>query len=175
MFRLHGLPHKMAVADADAGANAAVTIECLVDEDLRTRSKLVQVGQEDGSDRETCDTFEVRAQELSPGSYVGLISLKRPLDYEARSSYNLVVRALDGGPEGARASITNVLIEVEDVQDQKPFFVNAPYSATVPENTPPGSSIFKVLVRDGDTGLPRKVLKQAAHMSIVSPILTSDF
>ena len=43
------------------------------------------------------------------------------------------------------------------LQDQKPFFVNAPYSATVAENTPPGSSIFKVLVRDGDTGLPRKV------------------
>ena len=62
----------MAVADADAGANAAVRIECVLE-------------GEDGSDhRETCDTFDVRAQELSPGSYAGLISLKRPLDYEAR-------------------------------------------------------------------------------------------
>ena len=64
-----------------------------------------------------------------------------------------------GGPEaeGARASTASVLVEVEDVQDQTPLFVNAPFSATVPENTPPGSPIFKVLVRDGDTGLPRKV------------------
>ena len=43
--------HKMAVADADAGPNAVVSIECVV-------------GEEDGSDQETCDTFEVRAQEL---------------------------------------------------------------------------------------------------------------
>ena len=98
----------------------------------------------------------------SPGSYAGLLSLRRPLDYEARSSYNLVLRAVDGagGPEaegGARASTASVLVEVEDVQDQTPLFVNAPFSATVPENTPPGSPIFKVLVRDGDTGLPRKV------------------
>ena len=42
---------KMAVADADAGPNAVVSIECVV-------------GEEDGSDQETCDTFEVRAQEL---------------------------------------------------------------------------------------------------------------
>ena len=64
-----------------------------------------------------------------------------------------------GGPEadGARVSTASVLVEVEDVQDQTPLFVNAPFSATVPENTPPGSPIFKVLVRDGDTGLPRKV------------------
>ena len=142
----------MAVADADAGPNAVVRIECVIE-------------KEDGSDRETCDTFDIRAQELSPGSYVGLISLRRPLDYEARSSYNLVLRAVDGGPDGARTSTTSVLVEVEDVQDQKPFFVNAPYSATVPENTPPGSPIFKVLVRDGDTGLPRKVriFRQRPH------------
>ena len=72
-----------------------------------------------------------------------------------------MLRAVDGagGPEGdgPRASTASVLVEVEDVQDQTPLFVNAPFSATVPENTPPGSPIFKVLVRDGDTGLPRKV------------------
>ena len=46
----------MAVADADAGANAVVRIECVVDE-------------EDGSDMETCETFEIRAQELRDQSH----------------------------------------------------------------------------------------------------------
>ena len=119
---------KVAVADADAGLNALVTLEC--------------VSTNDQTDEETCETFDIRAQELSPGSYVGLVSLKKPLDYEARSSYNLVVRAIDGAVgEDVKASTTNLLIEVEDVQDQKPLFVNAPYSATLPENTPPVSCL----------------------------------
>ena len=74
---------------------------------------------------------------------MGLISLKKPLDYESRSSYNLVLRATDGIEGGVQLSSTaNVFIEVLDVQDQKPFFVNAPYSATVQENTPPVSFPF---------------------------------
>ena len=68
---------------------------------------------------------------------MGLISLKRPLDYEARSSYNMIILAQDSGTvPGRLSSTTNVLIQINESQDQKPFFVNAPYSATVKENTP---------------------------------------
>ena len=84
-------------------------------------------------------------------------------------------RASDKGFPSLSSS-TNVLVEVNDVQDQTPFFVNAPYSATVEENTPAvnvsriklfsevikslifqGTSIFNILVRDGDTGFPREI------------------
>ena len=41
---------------------------------------------------EACDTFDLRAQEQSPGSYIGLITLRKPLNYEARSSYDMVIR-----------------------------------------------------------------------------------
>ena len=80
-----------------------------------------------------------------------MITLKRPLDYESRSSYNLVIEAVDakddnqpfdidprtnnGDGSKRRRAETNVYVEVNDVQDQEPFFVNAPYSATVAENT----------------------------------------
>ena len=80
-----------------------------------------------------------------------MITLKRPLDYESRSSYNLVIEAVDGRDQDQpfdidprtnsrdgskqRSAETNVYVEVNDVQDQDPFFVNAPYSATVAENT----------------------------------------
>ncbi len=66
---------------------------------------------------------------------MGLISLIQPLDYESRSSYNLVLKATDNSGSGLSSS-ANVFIEVQDVQDQDPYFVNAPYSATVEENTP---------------------------------------
>lgn len=69
-------------------------------------------------------------------SYVaGLVVLKKPLNYEDRSSYTLVVEARDAGVEGALTATADLLVRVEDVQDQDPVFLNAPYSATVPEGS----------------------------------------
>lgn len=38
------------------------------------------------------------------------------------------------------------------------MFLNAPYSAALPENTPAGHTILTVRARDGDTGEPRSLL-----------------
>ena len=35
--------------------------------------------------------------------------------------------------------------------------MNGPYSVSIPENIPAGTSIFEIKVRDGDTGIPRKI------------------
>ena len=61
--------------------------------------------------------------------------LKKPLNYEDRSSYTLVVEARDAGVEGALTATADLLVRVEDVQDQDPVFLNAPYSATVLEGS----------------------------------------
>ena len=90
------------------------------------------------------------------GSYIGLITLKKPLNYEARSSYDMVIRAQDAGAVPLSSS-ANILIEVNDIQDQVPVFLNGPYSVSIPENVPTGTTIFEVKVRDGDTGIPRKI------------------
>ena len=95
----------------------------------------------------------------------GLVTLKKSLNYEERSSYNLVVEARDAGDNilsstasifvqvsaGYKEHLINFLRmitiqQVEDVQDQKPVFLNAPYSDTVEEGTPEGSEIFSVQV-----------------------------
>ena len=87
------------------------------------------------------------------------------MNYEERSSYNLVVEARDAGDNilsstasifvqvsaGYKEHLINFLRmitiqQVEDVQDQKPVFLNAPYSDTVEEGTPEGSEIFSVQV-----------------------------
>lgn len=72
---------------------------------------------------------------------MGVISLKRPLDHEERSSYNMILKAQDSASEGEQSlsATTNVFITVGDIQDQPPSFMNAPYSTTVQENTPPVS------------------------------------
>lgn len=63
-----------------------------------------------------------------------MVTLKKALDYEERSSYDMVIRAEDSGFAPTLSSTANILIEINDIQDQKPFFLNAPYSVTIPEN-----------------------------------------
>ena len=43
----------------------------------------------------------------------GLVSLRKPLDYESRSSYNLVMRAEDQGKNRQLSNIANVIIQVK--------------------------------------------------------------
>uniref|UniRef100_A0A8B9QG07 Photoreceptor cadherin n=1 Tax=Apteryx owenii TaxID=8824 RepID=A0A8B9QG07_APTOW len=45
-----------------------------------------------------------------------------------------------------------VRILVTDANDESPEFINTPYIVQVPENTPSGSSIFKIEAVDRDTG-----------------------
>ena len=55
----------------------------------------------------------------------------------------MVVRATDtpADPSTALSSTANILIQVNDIQDQTPSFLNGPYSTTVPENTQPVISV----------------------------------
>ena len=82
-----------------------------------------------------------------PGDYQGLVVLKKPLNFEDKSSYNLVLEARDGGEEGSLSAFEDIIIQIEDVQDQDPVFLNGPYSATVPEGVAPGTRIFEIQVK----------------------------
>lgn len=126
------------VTDADGGANAEVKLRCVQEETP-----------------EACAKFEVREARVAEGEYVGIISLKVLLDYETERLYTMVVRASDGGPEKRLTSTATVMIEVKDVQDQPPIFLNAPFSATVREASSPGTSVLEIRARDGDLGEPR--------------------
>lgn len=60
----------------------------------------------------------------------GGIFVAQPLDYENQKSYSLTLEAKDGG---GRISTVNVLIELEDVNDNKPVFEKREYSRIVRE------------------------------------------
>ncbi|KAK8401064.1 hypothetical protein O3P69_002684 [Scylla paramamosain] len=128
------------ISDADEGDNAKVTLECVKEESPRA-----------------CEQFEIRAAQLLEGEYVGIVSLRQLLDYERESHYTIVVRASDGGFEKQLSSTATVVVDVRDVQDQLPVFLNAPFSATVREASPPGTSVLVVGARDGDLGEPRPI------------------
>lgn len=87
----------------------------------------------------------------------GVLSLRRPLNYEQRRSYNLTlaVANLIGGP----ASETSLSIQVTDANDHRPMFPKDPIYIDVVENLsePFPIAIGTTLAEDLDSGLNGKL------------------
>ncbi|XP_014649449.1 PREDICTED: protocadherin alpha-13 [Ceratotherium simum simum] len=112
----------ISVSDSDSGANGQVT--CSVTPNVPF--KLVS-------------TFK---------NYYTLV-LDSALDRESMSAYALVVTARDGGSSSLSAT-ASVSVEVADVNDNAPAFLQPEYTVFVKENNPPGCHIFTVSARDAD-------------------------
>ena len=79
------------------------------------------------------------------------IVLANQLNRERLASYNLTLRAIDGGiPE--MDSTATILVTVLDVNDNCPEFREPRYSETLPENVTVGTVILSVEAFDRDTG-----------------------
>ncbi|XP_067044670.1 uncharacterized protein [Acropora muricata] len=94
---------------------------------------------------------------LLPGEYsrkfaIGLssgnITLAGELDYENTTEVILRIQATDG----KFVSNTTLFINVEDVNDNSPYFNESSYSAVVPENLPIGYVVIRVAAQDRDSG-----------------------
>lgn len=131
------------VTDPDEGKNAELKLSCLPSNEEYD---------------EICDIFDVVTDRISDGNFTAIITLKKPLDFESRSSYILTLLAKDGSITNPLSSIAAVSINVVDKQDQAPIFLNAPYSVTVQENVPEDSMILAIYAQDGDTGNPRPIM-----------------
>ncbi|VVC89380.1 unnamed protein product, partial [Leptidea sinapis] len=97
------------------------------------------------------------ATAITPNKYQVRIFLATALDFESRTAYIISLEAHDSSARPLR-SLASVSAAVRDVQDQPPLFLNAPYSATVAENTPQDVSIMEIMAKDGDTANQRPVL-----------------
>lgn len=75
----------------------------------------------------------------------GLISVAQPLDYKQEKRFVLTVQASDSG---GRSDTATVYLNVSDANTHAPAFEAAPYSATVFEDAPIGTSsyTFRVVV-----------------------------
>ena len=94
---------------------------------------------------------------LLPGEYSGKfsvdassgnITLAGELDYENTTEVILRIQATDG----KFVSNTTLLINVEDVNDNYPYFSENSYSAVVPENISIGYVVIRVAAEDKDSG-----------------------
>ncbi|KAM7374399.1 hypothetical protein PAMP_007056 [Pampus punctatissimus] len=95
-----------------------------------------------------------------------------PFDREEKESYELVVE-VSREDEILRVARVNVQVQVEDVNDNAPDFVNLPYYAAVQVEAEPGSTIFRVSSTDQDYGLNREVtysLKEEHRNFQVNPV-----
>lgn len=134
---------QIIVTDRDEGQNADINLTCFDDDD---------------KDADVCETFDVTTEKLAEGNFTATITLARALDFETRPSYILTLMARDGASVHPLTALATISINVIDVQDQPPVFMNAPYSATIPENTPEDTSVLTITAADGDTGNPRPVV-----------------
>ena len=85
---------------------------------------------------------------FSIGASSGNITLNGELDYENTTEVILCIQATDG----KFLSNTTLFINVEDVNDNYPYFSESSYSAVVPENIPVGYVVIRVAAEDKDSG-----------------------
>ncbi|KAK6173988.1 hypothetical protein SNE40_017349 [Patella caerulea] len=97
----------------------------------------------------TSDIFSLKTQRKLDGSMEVSIVLKSPLDRETISRYELTVVAQDGG-QPRRSGEMKLYINVTDVNDNKPRFLNTVYNVSVNETAPLNATIVTVSATDPD-------------------------
>ena len=96
------------------------------------------------------DCFEVNPT-------TGVVSLKKPLDFDKNSEHRFIVRATDGHKTHPLSAIAAVSIKVEDENDNAPVFPVSSYLEFVPENAPVGTAVFTAHANDVDRGIYGKL------------------
>ena len=104
------------------------------------------------TDTDSGDTLEYFLSGVGSGDFsilssTGLVSLNNALDYERKSSYVFSVTVRDGQGGQAASSLT---VTVSDVNDS-PVFIGTPYSASLDEDVPVGTTVLQAAAIDEDT------------------------
>ncbi|CAH7008269.1 Pcdhb8 [Phodopus roborovskii] len=96
--------------------------------------------------------FHVVTHSRADGRKYPELVLDRALDREEQPELTLTLTAVDGGTP-PRSGTTTVRIEVVDINDNAPQFVQLLYEVQVPENSPLGALLLTVSARDLDAGI----------------------
>ncbi|KAK3849672.1 hypothetical protein Pcinc_041926 [Petrolisthes cinctipes] len=129
--------YEVSVSESDYPGTPVVTVTATDKDENPRLHYAITSGNERGR-------FSITAQNGR-----GLISLAQPLDYKQERKYILTVTATDSG---GRYDTATVYVNVSDANTYPPQFENTPYSATIFEDQPVGSTVIMVAASDGDTG-----------------------
>ncbi|XP_062443774.1 protocadherin gamma-B2-like isoform X7 [Rhea pennata] len=153
------------VSVADANDNAPMFAQdryrASLREDAPPGSSVLRVSASDGDDGSNAHiTYNFDKvpgkvlRQFNLHTETGMITLKEALDFEDTRSYTLLVKARDGGGLVAHCKVE---VEVLDVNDNAPEITTLSVSSPVPEDSPPGTVVALVKVRDRDSGDNGKV------------------
>ncbi|KAK7096858.1 protocadherin-7-like [Littorina saxatilis] len=95
--------------------------------------------------------FSINSSNNLDGSSVLDLTLLKPLDREATSTYRFLILAFDGGSPPLSASL-NVQIRVTDENDHPPNFLNNTYEVEIRDELAPNQIILQVSASDLDSG-----------------------
>ncbi|XP_045469521.1 fat-like cadherin-related tumor suppressor homolog isoform X5 [Harmonia axyridis] len=139
-FPLFTVPHYSVALPEDVEVGTLVTKVHATDADIGINRKIRYA---------FIDSFN---NHFKMESDSGIVTLAKPLDRELRAMYNLTVQAVDqGSPQ--LSSITTLIVNVQDINDNPPEFSNKYYFATVPEIDAVGTEVVRVLATSKDTGV----------------------
>ncbi|XP_074695054.1 protocadherin gamma-B5-like isoform X8 [Strix aluco] len=109
-----------------------------------------------GYELEANGYFEVEVKQSQDGSKFAELVLRRALDREKQSSFQLVLTAVDGG-DPPRSGTAQLCINVTDANDNAPVFAQHRYRASLREDAPPGSTVLHVSASDADAGTNARI------------------
>ncbi|XP_070795421.1 protocadherin gamma-B5-like [Pituophis catenifer annectens] len=101
-------------------------------------------------------------------TYYGIITIREELDFEETEKYTMVIEARDGGGLVAHC---NIEVNLVDANDNVPEVILASSSREIPENSPLGTLIALINIKDKDSGDNGEVschLQNASPFKIVS-------
>ncbi|XP_037887303.1 protocadherin-like wing polarity protein stan isoform X2 [Glossina fuscipes] len=93
----------------------------------------------------------------------GLITIAQSLDYKQEKRFLLTITATDSG---GRSDTATVNINITDANNFAPIFENAPYTASVFEDAPIGTTVLVVSASDSDVGINAQITYSLNEESI---------
>ncbi|XP_042338269.1 protocadherin alpha-8-like, partial [Plectropomus leopardus] len=103
------------------------------------------------------DYFRLDVKDRGEDRKVPFLVLQKQLDRETAGKHKLRLTAADGG-KPAKSGITEIIVDVLDVNDNSPGFTNEFYSAMLKENVPVGTVVIQVNATDSDQGANGEII-----------------
>ncbi|XP_057177586.1 protocadherin beta-15-like isoform X15 [Triplophysa rosa] len=108
--------------------------------------------------------FALSVRETADGGKYAELVLEKELDREQQKDIDMILIATDGGTP-QRSGTAVIHITVLDANDNVPVFSQSVYKVTLPENTPPGTSVITVSATDADEGPNGEVSYEFSRIS----------
>ena len=120
-------------------------------ENVAIGSSVMTVTASDGDAADTSLAYSLSGSQLNSSHFSitsnGLIQTATNIDYEAVQVYSLTLTATDNANN---TGTTTLIISVINAVDNDPVFSNSSFSASVSEDSIPGTSVIRVTASDDD-------------------------